>query len=348
MTFLQFLWFLSIILSTLAIGCMLILVVRRMVIRRQELRRETIRKQLLRDILAYQDGELSTEEIRQRAQRALPVLADLLSELTQIVRGSELDRLINLFEELGLTKRLLFHLKRGNKQRRITAATNLRYTKSPQAVAALEQALDDSDPDVRLPAANSLTQLAAPPPLPVLIEKLCIGQSERSQTLLQIFQVLAEIRPEELLACLQSRETDDFTRTLTLTALGKSGHYGAIDQIIEALTAESLDVRAAALRALADLQHPAANAAVLNALSDEAWEVRTQAANCAGRLALKDASSRLNELLDDANWWTRYRAALALYELGEAGRESLSQAAVSGREHASRIAAMVLAERTVE
>lgn len=347
MSFLQILWLLSLGLSALALMTMLVLILRRQILQQRHLKRERIRKQLLRDILSYQEGELSTKELQQHARENLPVLAELVSDLVQLVRGEELDRLITLFEELGLTERLIHNLKRRSKHQRLLAAMNLRYTHNSQAQEALQRALDDPDPDVRLAAATSLARLEAAPSLPLLNEKLRIGQPERSQTLLQIYQKLAETRSEEMRALLQAEETEDFTRTLILAALGKSGQYRAVTEIMHALESNSFEVRAAGLRALADLQHPAASQAVLNALSDDAWEVRTQAATCAGRLGLKEAGPQLAELLDDANWWTRYRAAQALYDLGETGREPLSRAANSGRERASRISSMVLAERAV-
>ncbi|MFC4350342.1 HEAT repeat domain-containing protein [Fodinicurvata halophila] len=347
MGFLQILWVVSLALSTLALAAMLSLVLRRLLIQRLEARRRRIRKDLLQDVFSYLEGNLAAQEMGQRAAAGRSVLTELIHELAQLVRGNELARLMALFEDLGLSERILHDLKHGDRHRRLLAAKNLGHAETDKGLQALREALEDSDPDVRLAAVSSLTELGAAPSLELLIDKLKIGSSEQSRALLQIFQGLAETRCEEMTACLEKEDTDEVTRILILDALGKSGQYQAVPHIMQATSSPSLEVRAAALRALADLQHPAASRAVLQALSDADWEVRTQAASCAGRLGLNQALEPLAALLDDSNWWTRYRAAEALHALGKQGRHRLSEAANNGEERARRIASMILAEKAV-
>lgn len=346
MSLLTFLWLLSLALSGIALVGMVILVLRRLILQKLQDRRGRTRKRLLQDVLSYLEGDLAAEELGRRAASADSVLSELLSELAQLVRGSELTKLMALFEELGLMERLLHDLKHGDRHKRLLSARNLSYASTEKCIKALQAALDDRDPDVRLAAASSLTELQAAPHLDVLIDKLQLGSGERSRALLQVFRSLTETRSEELLACLDQEQTTDFIRILILDALGKSGQYQSVPHIIQATSDSSIEVRAAALRALAELQHPAASRSILQALSDTAWEVRTQAATCAGRLGLKEAIDPLAHLLDDRNWWTRYRAAEALHVMGENGQLKLNEIATSGQESARRIASMVLAERT--
>ena len=109
----------------------------------------------------------------------------------------------------------------------------------------------------------------------------------------------------------------------------------------------SVALRLAVMQALSVLVDPRSLDAILAALEDPIWEVRAQAAQCASQLGSPDAIPRLSSLLHDEHWWVRFHAAEALFKLGEAGGESLRQAARGPSARAADMASGLLREKGV-
>jgi HEAT repeat protein len=81
--------------------------------------------------------------------------------------------------------------------------------------------------------------------------------------------------------------------------------------------------------------HADAEAVLREMMKDDDWRVRAQAARGLGALGATAAIADLSNALLDRAWWVRFRAALALAQLGEAGRRALRM----GRERVDRYAA---------
>src|SRR5690606_22163343 len=118
---------------------------------------------------------------------------------------------------------------------------------------------------------------------------------------------------------------------LLLDALGVSGDYGVLPDLITASTDADVEVRVAAIRALGRLQHPGGEAALARGMADTAWIVRSAAAEAAGLSGFTRLCDGVDRLLDDPEWWVRFRAGEALVRLGEEGRRRLHAAVRSAR-----------------
>jgi HEAT repeat protein len=75
---------------------------------------------------------------------------------------------------------------------------------------------------------------------------------------------------------------------------------------------------------------------------DEDWRVRAQAARALGAVGVAEAVPELTRALSDRSWWVRFRAALALAQLGDAGRSVLRAARELPDRYAGDMAAMVI------
>jgi HEAT repeat protein len=87
------------------------------------------------------------------------------------------------------------------------------------------------------------------------------------------------------------------------------------------------DLQPRIFRALGRIGHPGARDAILDGMRSSEWQVRSAAAEAAGKVGLTDAINPLTGLLEDEHWWTRFRAAEALTRLGNSGRRALLAAA---------------------
>lgn len=342
MSLLLLLWILSLALAGIALVVMVTLIVRRMILDMLTRRRAAQRKQLMTAILGWLDAEEGAELPVQAGQ---PLGSRLAMELLQLVRGRDRARLITLMRETGTDAELCARIRSGGAAERIEAARALALFATPETLWALEEGLDDPNPEVRLTVAASLVTLQAAPPLPTLVEKLAIGSIEHSRTLSPIFRELVRNRKSEFVAALSNPEMSEPVLVLLLDALGRTGDYRLIEAVGTLTAHPSMDVRAEALRALGAFGHPAAGPIVLRAFEDPDWQVRAQAAIAAGKIGVTEAAPRLRQLLDDPIWWMRLRAGQALLALGPAGLPLL-EAAAAGQGLEAETAATVLAERT--
>jgi len=76
-------------------------------------------------------------------------------------------------------------------------------------------------------------------------------------------------------------------------------------------------------------------------MRDSDWRVRAQAARALGAVGANDAVAELSNGLADRSWWVRFRSALALAQLGEAGRRALRVARERPDRFAADMASMV-------
>lgn len=341
MSLLVMLWITSLALAGVALVVMVGLILRRVILDLLARRRAAQRSRLMTAILGWLDDDETAEPPVQAGQ---PLGSRLAMELLQLVRGRDRARLIALMRRTGTDMELCTRIRSGRAAERIEAARALALFVTPETLWALEEGLDDPNPEVRLTVAASLVTLQAAPPLPTLIAKLAIGSIENSRTLSPIFRELARNRKAEFVAALSDPDMAEPVLVLILDALGRTGDYRLIDAVGKATGHSSMNVRAEALRALGAFGHPAAAAIVLRAFDDPAWQVRAQAAIAAGRIGVADAAPRLRQLLADPIWWMRLRAGEALLALGPAGL-SLLEAAAAGQGVEAETAATVLAER---
>jgi HEAT repeat protein len=101
------------------------------------------------------------------------------------------------------------------------------------------------------------------------------------------------------------------------------------------------EIRISCARALRRYMHPDAEATLQEMMHDSDWRVCAQAARGLGAVGANNAVADLSNALSHRSWWVRFRSALALAQLGEAGRRALRVARERKDRYAADMAAMV-------
>jgi HEAT repeat protein len=111
--------------------------------------------------------------------------------------------------------------------------------------------------------------------------------------------------------------------------------------VIGLRTHPNSEVRISTARALRRYMHPDAVSTLREMLHDSDWRVCAQAARGLGAVSAANAVGDLSDALIHRSWWVRFRSALALAQLGEAGRRALRSARERKDRYATDMAAMV-------
>jgi HEAT repeat protein len=170
----------------------------------------------------------------------------------------------------------------------------------PEAVAALLQAIDDHDVDVRAAAALSLADLGDPRAVPALVLRLDDGVPA--------------------------------VRQCAAIALGRLRAPQALEPLRRALADGPPDLRFQAATSLVEIDAGAAAAPLTAALSDSDPEVVGAAALALGSIGDAAAIAQLAPLLEHRSPRTRFDAAYALAELGDQRAVPVLAAAAADRE----------------
>ena len=343
MTTLADLWFVSLGLSAAALTIMAVLIVARLIGGRQQRRYQLERRRLLPMLLA----DVPDEQLYDFASDRPKLLGQLIADLIQLVRGEERERFVATATRLGLAGNLRRQLRHGPARARITAAEILADFLDDSCTAALEDALDDRDSDVRLAAALSLASSGRAPPARLLVTRLGLGAGERSMLVVTLLAEIVRERAGEVRALILDADMPPAVKAAAIEALADSGDYTLVPIITQfALRAgDDAEELPRFLRALGRFQHPAAAPAVEKSLYSPIWWVRAAAAEAAGRIGLVKTAPFLVTLLNDPDWWVRFRAGEALARLGEAGQRLLGDTSRSGPGRSRKAAILTLAEQ---
>ncbi len=340
-------WYLAVSLAAAAIFGALVVIVARLLRMAMEARRNQQRRELLLELLTAIESNRAPPELIDKLRRHRWQAADLLAELAAIIRGASRERLFAVAREANLDVWLISQLKAWSRHKRRAAAELLGLFDQSEAIAALQEVLNDRDEDVRLTAALGLAERDQAPPIEILLSRLQAGTREHSLLLRRLFDSVAVKRPLDVLDVAEGRLGHPSLRPAAIDALGTSGRAELAGPIAAMARDPERNIRAAVLRALGALGLPTAGEVIAAGLRDEDWQVRVRAIDAARRLQLVDLVPDIAKLLDDEAWWVRFRAAEALAALGDSGRQALQKVASNGPDLARRTAAMMLAEQSI-
>jgi HEAT repeat protein len=216
------------------------------------------------------------------------LLATVLVELIQLVRGSDRDRFVEAATRLGVPERLRHHLNSGSARVRLAASEALAEFPDERSVERLLASLRDRSSDVRLSAALALASLGKTPPARELVDLLGIGTTENSLLTVGLFRDIAGHRPQEIRALILDDSVPAGAKAAAIEALSASADYSLVPLIASlALSSRSDDPALPRyIRALGAFGHPAGEKAVKRGLGSASWEVRAAAAEAAGKIAL--------------------------------------------------------------
>ena len=184
----------------------------------------------------------------------------------------------------------------------------------PKLVAALMQALRDSDKGVREAALEALIQFRDPAMFEPLVEALKDASSDvREHAAFGLGQLNDKRAVAPLLAAL--KDPDAGVREQAVFALGQLRDPSVSEALASALKDPSANVREQAAFALGQLRTPAAVDALTFALKDASANVREQAAFALGQIGDDRVLEALTALLKDASANVRQQAAFAIGQL---------------------------------
>jgi HEAT repeat protein len=337
------LWFISLGIAGVALLIMIGLVLARLVLSWTGRARAEEKRRLVPLLL----GSAPTGQLRGAISGDL--LANLLVELIQLVRGSDRDRFVEAATRLGVPERLRHLLNSGSSRVRLAASEALAEFPDEKSVERLHAALRDRSSDVRLSAALALASLGKTPPAKELVSLLGIGTSENSLLTVGLFRDIAAQRPQEIRALILDDSAPAGAKAAAIEALSASADYSLVPLIASlALSSESDDPALPRyVRALGAFGHPAGEKAVKRGLSSPSWEVRAAAAEAAGKIGLVSLGLHLRELLADPEWWVRFRAGEALARMGADGAGLLREAAQHAPEPGRTAASLTMRERGI-
>jgi hypothetical protein len=302
--------------------------------------------QIREALVNYLAGSNDQTRIREFARDHHAEFVDSLLDFHGAVGGSARDRVCDLALELALVKEWCYAAASKDQLTRRQAYTRLSFVSAYEPCRRvtgdlLEQALEDDDPEVRLPAARALVQSGSKGDLGrvfrlavsqnLLIRILLAEDLRRHATELceqAIPEVLAGDNSKHTAAALQILVA--WERALPLEGLHKLMESGSREIRLEAL-------RLAKLVPLT----PENRSALLRFLREGDEEENTLAALTAGRLRLQEALPSLARCLRTGTSELAGIAASALAEMPPKGWQTLQQIA-TGEDSAAIIAAAAL------
>ena len=348
MDILQFLWIASLILAGATIIWMALLIASRTVRDRALVRRKVASDAIIQAYLGLTRGEMEALNVLHRYRRRTPILAEVLLNLLDVVRGGDRVRLVTSLQDFGFDGLLCAAARRRRDVPRLAIIEALGVFPAPAAESALRQILLRARGEARLAAVKSLVGMGAVVDLPQLLAHMIRQREPWAGSLGDTLRLLAEQQPADCAAAFARVDLPAPVRVMLAEALGASGNYKVILVLAEAALRGNPQVRAASVKALGRLMHPASQAVFARAIKDCEWRVRGAAANAIGDAGLIDLEPSLVKSLADPVWWVRFQAAEALARLGPRGLIALRHAAHGTPGEAARVASLALAERELE
>jgi hypothetical protein len=260
-------WYVSLTLAAASIAVMLLLIVRRVVQERLARREERLRAAASAALLAHLDGSASVADALRAAGGRPDIITDLVFQMRELVRGQDVQRLVEVARAVGGFDRTARQLRRRNPPARADAARRLAMF-GQDAAPKLEGLLRDRSMGVRIAAAVELTAMGRAPSLDVLGEVMRVGDTAYSDDLRRIFRPAVAGDPERATAMLEDRRTSDAMRLMLLDGLAQAGALKALPEMCAQVENGSHAVRAEALRALATLGHPGAASVIIGAMRE--------------------------------------------------------------------------------
>ncbi|MFM6758517.1 MAG: HEAT repeat domain-containing protein [Microcystis panniformis] len=191
----------------------------------------------------------------------------------------------------------------------------LGLTKSNEVVNELNQALKDSDSDVRMNAVEALVEIGSETAIPGLLKAL---EDSEGYVRREAAEALGNIGTETAIPGLLKalEDSDDDVRREAAEALAKIGSETAIAGLLKALEHSNRYVRRKAAEALGEIGTETAIQGLLKALEHSDEYVRRYAVEALGKIGSETAIPGLLKALEDSNWEVRWEAAEALGNIG--------------------------------
>jgi HEAT repeat protein len=253
------------------------------------------------------DGGAVPRLLRRKASD--PVLREVLVEYLRFLQGDERRFLLRMANSIGLVRRFVSELHQRDRDVRVRAAEALTELADPDTVEPLLMTLADPVPEVRIQAVAALARIKNPMAVKSVLIQL---DRENDWAAHRIADALSEFGPGAVPMLNEYVHRSGRHVGLVIRALGRIGDHRSESVLLEMLEVSDKEIRIRAAAALGSTCTPIGIQDLVQALRDEAWEVRAQAAKALGECGDRIAVPALRYALTDISWWVRNNAAVAL------------------------------------
>lgn len=224
--------------------------------------------------------------------------------------------------------------------RRLEAARLIADFGTAAQEGTVRRLLHDPHPAVRIAAANCLRRIANPALIEIVLNDLPRQPLVVRSAQLSLLCTQWQLAREALLARL-TPHAPAMALPHWINVAEAIETPDVLAKTVPLHTHTSAPVRITVARAMKKYFHADGLRVLLVLIDDPDWRVRAQAARSLGVLRAVEAVPALARHLGDETWWMRFRSALALAQIGPAGRAALKAARTSPDQFAAQMAAMV-------
>lgn len=344
---LSLIWLTAIVLASGAVAWMVALILLRIFHEHRAQRDLADRQAVEHALLGVLQGRADLAKALEPYKRRPHLLAKALLDLLTILRGADLQAVVDGLRAAGIERILQAGAMRGSADGRLASIEALGAFSGAKTQFTLLRAAGRGPEQVRLAALRSLFQAGGEVSVGRMVDHLRRGQLRHSGPTADFMRLVVERDHMAATAALAEDNLSPGSRVMLLEALGSAGAYDAIPALTASIAARRPEVRAAAAVALGKLMHPAAELSLRLAIDDPAPEVRTAAAEAIGASGLTNLAGVLEQHLKDPVWSVRFQSAAALAKFGATGLRTLHKAAVTSDDGAREAASVALTRRVL-
>lgn len=287
-------------------------------------------------------GETGVDDLVAALRAAPPgvALEETLAALTRRVPPAARTELVARLRREPWVRAMLARARKRAWWDRLAAARMLTAAGTELDRELLRQLLADPHPAVQTAATGAIERIADAAVVAEVLDQL----ATRPLVVRQLqMSALLRARAVTVPALLARLVPTSEPRALEVwIALAEQSTDPACVEASAALAGhEDAQVRLAVARALRHFYDPRVHEVLAALLRDADWRVRAAACRTAGSLGDPAFIGPLRQALADTAWWVRFRGALALAQLGEAGRRVLREARQGDDRFARDMATMV-------
>lgn len=249
-------------------------------------------------------------------------------------RGTFLDKIIKLSEEIGLVDYQMDKLNTKNEKGKILAIKNLGELRSKKALEAILKMLSSPNAEQIYASLKAISIIGDEEYFIRAFESIddSISLSERS--LIEIADNFRGDKAKVFLQLINSK--NDYISTIFIKAAGNLKDTRLLDEIHKFIDDNNNEKRIAAVRAFGNIGDNRYIEDIIKHLKSDSWELRATTAKVLGQLNDKTALKPLIEALKDSNYYVRRNAANSIISL-EGGLEEAKQVILSDDRYAADI-----------
>lgn len=318
MSLLMLIWWVSLGLFALSVVAWIWLYIMHLMTTRRMRRREQFQEEWMGRLLDWLESEGDQVELpKPRSAEEMEAVLLQIRDMAESLKGGYRTRLTEALDKIGARSFAIDQLDSAWATQRANAAALLNWCSvSDGMVEALEDALHDSNPIVRLEAAITLVRKKRLRKPAKVLKALCKDHAADSLVARDVFKIWGQ-QGEVDWSALFRLSWPPAGWVLLLEAVGASGNPEWTGLIAMKVNDPVEEIACAALEAMAALGYPDATPLIMRACGHESAKVRQHAAlalrSCA---VLDEARKSLLKLAVDSNFEVRKTALGCIIQMG--------------------------------